>query len=165
MANSVAPPPVTKTKPPAVTIGPGAPATPSAGRFRSLKAGCLLIAGVWPRGTVQRSSPVAKLIATSVPYGGLLIGSESGRCVLSDGGIVTRSDWADRSAVYSASSESERVGFTILNSEGWFVTLMKIVLVRGSNAPPPQPAPPMEPGITIVPSIEGGVKSGPTRYA
>src|SRR5262245_17033761 len=39
IAYRVAPPPVTKTKPPAVTIGPGAPATPSGGRFRSLNAG------------------------------------------------------------------------------------------------------------------------------
>ena len=102
------PPPVTKTSPPAVTIGPGEPATPSGGSFKSLNAGLFRIAGVSPSGIVHLWSPVRRSMAVSVPYGGLLIGSDNGRCELSRAGMVTRSPCADeiRGVV-----RVERVGF------------------------------------------------------
>src|SRR5207237_1212760 len=36
--------------------------------------------------------------------------------------------------------------------------------VSGSNAPPPHPAPPIEPGMTTVPLVDGGVNNGPVTY-
>ena len=38
------------------------------------------------------------------------------------------------------------------------------VPVSGSNAAPPHPAPPMIPGIWMVPWSDGGVNTGPVRY-
>src|SRR5450756_357720 len=37
--------------------------------------------------------------------------------------------------------------------------------VAGSYAPPPQPDPPIEPGMTTVPLVDGGVYSGPVMKA
>jgi hypothetical protein len=52
----------------------------------------LRIAGVSPRVTSHVWAPVLRSIATSVPYGGLLIGSDGMRPPLSAAGISTRSD-------------------------------------------------------------------------
>jgi len=51
-----------------------------------------------------------------------------------------------------------------LNSAGLFVAFTYNTPVAGSNAPPPHPPPPIAPGITIVPSSDGGVYKGPVRY-
>src|SRR3954469_1262460 len=53
----------------------------------------------------------------------------------------------------------------ILYNAGEFDALMYSTPVCGSSAPPPQPAPPMAPGIVSVPTIDGGVNSLPARYA
>src|SRR5271154_7089143 len=61
-----------------VTINPtpDVPAWPVFGMFRPLSAGWLrMLSGVSPCATCQVISPLSRLIAASVPYGGLKIGS------------------------------------------------------------------------------------------
>ncbi|MND05248.1 hypothetical protein D3C83_259200 [compost metagenome] len=52
---------------------------------------------------------------------------------------------------------------TMRHMVGVFDAFTYSVFVSGSYAPPPHPMPPMEPGIVIVPCIDGGVYSGPIR--
>src|SRR5688572_10007061 len=49
-------------------------------------------------------------------------------------------------------------------SVGVFDAFTYSVFVSGSQAPPPQPMPPIDPGTVIVPCIDGGVYSGPILY-
>ena len=46
----------------------------------------------------------------------------------------------------------------------WFVVLTNSTPLDGSNAPPPQFAPPIRPGRCTVPCSDGGVNTGPMRY-
>ena len=64
-----------------------------------------------------------------------------------------------RSASTSAARglAAERSGSTMLTTKAWLLVLTYKRPVSGSNAPPPQLAPPMMPGRTIVPRADGGV--------
>ncbi len=74
-AYSASPPPVRKTRPPAVTMGPGAPLTPSrSGSSTPSSAGFSRTDGVSPMGTCHAISPTVRSYAVSVPYGGLCTG-------------------------------------------------------------------------------------------
>ena len=63
-----------------------------------------------------------------------------------------------RACVYPASTSSLfSVTFTILSSAGELVDFTYTIPVAGSNAPPPQLAPPFIPGSISVPCMLGGV--------
>ena len=64
--------PPRNTSPPRVTIGPGEPVEPVIG------SPFFCNSGIFPTGMIHSYSPVLRLMALSVPHGGLIAGRSSG---------------------------------------------------------------------------------------
>ena len=125
------------------------------------------MAGVSPNVTCHFCLPESRSMAVMVPYGGLINGNEVGGVwspASESGSAVTPNALPVRSTVYSKPMVSLGTPFLMRYSTGLSVPFTYNVRVSGSNAVLPHPAPPIAPGITIVPCSDGGVNTGPLRY-
>ena len=132
-------------------------ATPAA--RRPFSAGWRRSDGVSPNGTRHLIVPRFRSIATRWPYGGLSSGRPSMNSALVSPTRVSSASTSD-----ARGFAADRSGFPSRAMFAWFDVFTNSTPLAGSNAPPPQFAPPISPGRCTVPCSVGGVNSGPIRY-